>query len=717
MATVGSPPRNRPVSNAASMMGSLRRNSDAVLAFGVFGVVAIMMVPLPPVILDLLLASSITVSLLIFLVALYAKKPVDFSVFPTVLLITTLFRLSLGVASTRLILTHGAEGPGAAGHVIEAVGNFLVGGNYVVGLIIFSILVVINFMVVTKGAGRVAEVAARFTLDAMPGKQMAIDAELNAGLIDEKVAKRRRAEVGREADFYGAMDGASKFIKGDAIAAILIILINILGGIIIGVGMNGLDIKTAVSNYTILTIGDGLANQFPALITSAAAGMLVTRVNDVEESSLDSQLSRQVLGNPRVLAILAVLAGMFVLVPGLRLVFFVISVGLGLAAWFFKDGVPLAAPVEDDAPALATEAPIEDLLKIDPVAVELGLDLIYLGDEARGGQLVERVQRIRRQLAQDLGLILPTVRLRDNVRLGAGQYRVLLRGEVVATGNVVARQNLALDPGGVTGPLRGVDGQDPVFGMKGIWVPDSARAKAQQLGYTVVDVPTVLTTHLDDLLKRFAHELFGRQNLAEALERVSQANPKLVEELTPDPLPRAVVLRVFRNLIAEGIGVRDTQGILEALAEFAPRTRDADVLTEFVRQRLSRAVTARFVGDDGTLRYMGLAADAEDAVSRGLQGGDGGAMTLVLDPDATRKLIQAVRAAGERFAGPGEAVLLVPPLARVPMRRLLEKVLPRVPVLSPGEIVPGTGIERVAEISLGGRAPKDGGAAHASAAS
>jgi flagellar biosynthesis protein FlhA len=706
--TVAAPPSSAPSSDFG--MGALRRNADAVLAFGVFGVIAIMMVPLPPLVLDLLLACSITSSLLVFLVAIYTRRSVEFSVFPTVLLVTTLFRLSLGVASTRLILTHGSEGPGAAGHVIEAVGNFLVGGNYVVGFIIFAILVVINFMVVTKGAGRVAEVAARFTLDAMPGKQMAIDAEMNAGLIDEKTARRRRAEVAKEADFYGAMDGASKFIKGDAIAAILIIIINILGGIIIGVGMNGLDLSTALANYTILTIGDGLASQFPALITSAAAGMLVTRVNDVEERTLDTQITAQVFGSPRVLAILAVLSAVFILVPGLRVVFFVIAVGLGGLAWLLHNQpAPVVKGDEDvDGAKPAGETPIEDLLKVEPLAVELGLDLVYLGDEARGGQLVERVQRIRRQLAGDLGVVIPTVRLRDNVKLGAGQYRVLLRGEVIASGSVMARQNLALDPGGVTTPLRGAEGTDPVFGMKGVWVADNQRVRAQQLGYTVVDVPTVLTTHLDDVLKKHAHELFGRQQLADALARISQANPKLVEELTPDPLPGAILLRIFRNLVAEGIGVRDTQGILEALAEFAPRTRDADVLTEFVRQRLNRAVTARFVGDDGVLRYLGLVPDAEDAVSKGLQGGDGGTMQLLLDPDTTRRLIQGIRAASEAFPGPGEAVLLVPPLARAPMRRLLEKALPRVPVLSPGEIVPGTPVERAGDVTIGVRPLKNG---------
>ncbi len=697
-----------PAAAPTTTLSVLRRNADIALALGVFGVLAIMMVPLPPLVLDVLLAASITVSLLIFLVALYTTKPVDFSVFPTVLLVTTIFRLSLGVASTRLILLHGHEGPGAAGHVIQAVGNFLVGGNYVVGFLVFAILVVINFMVITKGAGRVAEVAARFTLDAMPGKQMAIDAELNAGLIDEKVARRRRAEVTREADFFGAMDGASKFIKGDAIAAILIMLINIFGGVIIGVVMNGTDLRTALANYTILTIGDGLAAQFPALIISAAAGMLVTRVTDLENDGLDAQVGHQLLGNPRVLAMLAVLAGFFIFIPGLRLVFAIIATGLGALAYALRDGIPdleKAAPVADATPS---EAPIEDLLKVEPLSIELGLDLVYLADEAKGGQLVERVQRIRKQIATDLGVVIPTVRLRDNVRLGPGQYRVLLRGEVVASGTVVARQNLALDSGAATGALKGTPGVDPVFGLKGFWVADAMRVRAQALGYTVVDVPTVLTTHLDDLLKRHAGELFGRQQLGEALERVTLANPKLVEELIPDPLPRAAVLRVFRNLVAEGVGVRDTQGILEALAEFAPRTRDPDVLTEFVRQRMGRAVTARFAGEDNVLRYIGLGHDAEDAISRGLQGGDGGAMTLMLDPDTTRRFIAGVRAQIEAFSGAGEPVLLVPPLARGPVRRLLEKALPRVPVISPGEIVPGTGIEKVGEIILSPKPLKNG---------
>jgi flagellar biosynthesis protein FlhA len=682
----------------------LRQNGDVALAVGVFGMLAILMVPLPPLVLDLLLATSITLSLLIFLVALYVKRAVDFSAFPIVLLIATLFRLSLTVASTRLILLDGSKGTAAAGHVIEAFGKFVVGGNYVVGFILFCLLLVINFIVITKGAGRVAEVAARFTLDALPGKQLAIDAELNSGLIDEATARKRRAEVAREADFYGAMDGASKFIKGDAIAAILIMAINIFAGVVIGM-MDGLDVRSALTIYTVLTIGDGLASQVPALIVSAAAGLLVTRVADPStEESLDAQFGSQLLGNPRALAVLSGLVASFLLVPGLRAPFAALAVVVGAVAWAARPSEKLAQAAagagEGPGGAAATEPRVEEMLRIDPLVIEVSLDLVYLVDERRGGPLVERVQRIRRQVAQELGVVLPSVHLRDNLRLTAGQYRVLLRGEAIGSGKVVARQLLALDPGTASVPLQGTAGRDPVYGIKGWWIGEPMRLRAQSQGYTVVDVPTVLTTHLDDLFRRFAHEIFGRRQFQDALERIASDNPRLVEELIPDPLPRATVLRVFRNLIAEGVGVRDTQAILEALAEYAPRTREADVLTEFVRQRLARVITARFSAEEGGISYIGLASDAEDAVVRGLQGGDGGAMTLVLDPEQTRKLIQGMRQYTESWNGAGEIVLLVPPLARGPVRRLFEKALPRIPILSPGEIVPGTPLTRVGELSV-----------------
>ena len=687
-------------------MERIRANSDALMALGAFGALAILLVPVPPLVLDILLACSITLSLLIFLVALYVKRAVDFSVFPTVLLVSTVFRLSLNVASTRLILLHGSEGPGAAGHVIKAFGDFVVGGNYVVGFILFCILIIINFIVITKGAGRVAEVAARFTLDAMPGKQMAIDAELNAGMIDEKTAKRRRAEVAKEADFYGAMDGASKFIKGDAIAAIIITLINVIAGVIIGVVMKGLDLTTALTWYTVLTIGDGLASQVPALIISAAAGILVTRVTDVDQQSLESQIGDQMLSNPRIIAMLAGLAGIFVLVPGLRIVFAIMTIGLAFAAWSLQQPVRSASRTEETSGNQPPpDPPIEELLRVEPLVLEVGLDLVYLVDQSRVGGLVDRIQKIRRQLAQEVGTVLPSVHVRDNLRLGPGQYRVLLRGESIGSGKLLARHNLAMDPGTVTGKLPGPPGMDPVFGLKGVWINDHQRIRAQTLGYTVVDVPTILTTHLDDLFRRHAHELYGRQHLSDALERVSRDNPRLVEELMPDPLSRATVLRVFRNLIQEGVGVRDTQGILEVLSEYAPRTRDPDVLTEFVRQRMARAVTARFQGEDGILRYLGLAPDVEEIILRGLQGADGGVMNLILDPENTRKLIQAVRQQVDAWSQNSVPVLLVPPLSRGPIRRLIDRAIPRVYVLSPGEITPGTPIDRVSEVTFIERKP------------
>lgn len=676
----------------------LKKNGDIILAMGVFGILAVLVVPLPPLILDLLLAISITLSMLIFLVSLYVKKPVEFSSFPIVLLISTIFRLALNVASTRLILLHGGEGTDAAGHVIQAFGNFVVGGNYVVGFILFCILLVINFMVVTKGAGRVAEVAARFTLDAMPGKQMAIDAELNAGLIDDKGAKRRRAEVAQEADFYGAMDGASKFIKGDAIAAILIMVINIVAGVVIGVGMGGLDLTTALANYTVLTIGDGLASQVPALIVSAAAGLLVTRVSDLSDETLDAQFSSQLLGNPRVIAVLAAMAGGFVLIPGLRVPFSALSIALGVMAWQIRaKPVPVAAPTRSTAPPVETRP--EDALRVEPLVVEVALDLVSLVDDRNGGPLAERIQRLRKQLAGELGVLVPPVHLRDNVRLQSGKYRVLLRGEAIGTGKLVPKLSLALDPGTASGTLAGQPGVDPVFGLKGWWIADNLRLRAQSQGYTVVDGPTVFTTHLDDLLRRHAHEIYGRQQLADALERVSQDNPRLVEELIPDPLPRTVVLKVFRNLIQEGVGVRDVQAALEALAEYAPRVRDPEVLTEFVRQRLARSVTSRFAADDGVLSYVALGAELEDLVLRGLNGGENGAVSLVLDPDTLRRIILGLRKAVDAWQGEGELVLLVPPLARGPLHRAVERALPRVPILSPAEISPGTQLSRVGELS------------------
>ncbi len=686
------------------LVNRIRGQGDVFLAVALGAFLVIMIVPMPATILDLLLTVSISTSLLILLTTFYVKAPVQFSIFPTLLLATTLYRLSLNVASTRLILLSGGS-ESSAGKIIETFGQVVVGGSYVVGLVVFIILVVINFVVITKGAGRVAEVAARFTLDAMPGKQMAIDAELNAGLINEVEARKRREEITREADFYGAMDGASKFIRGDAIAGIVITLVNILGGIIIGVFQEGLGFGDAAQIYTVLTIGDGLVSQIPALIISAAAGMLVTRVVDDDKKGLAGQFGKQLFTSHRALALLSaalVLTGVGIQV---YLPFFVMAALAGTASlqayrrYQAELNRPKGPDLAQDSRASDHEAPVETLLRVEPLAVELGVDLINLVDERKGGNLVERIQRIRRQIASDVGMLVPPVHLRDNLRMEGGEYRVLLRGEEVARGKLLPRQLLAINPGDATQGLRGIPWKDPVFGLESLWISEDSRLHAQTMGYTVVDCPTVVTTHLTECIQQYGHELFGRQQLADILERVQQQNPRLVEDIIPEPLSRSTVLNVFRNLLRESISIRDAQTILEALADHAHRVQDADVLTEFVRQRLARHITHRYA-KEGVVHYIGLAPDAEQAISNALHGGEGGSMNLTLDPSAARKLLTGIRSAAESWRGAEDVVVLCPPLARGPLRRLTEKVVPRVPVVSPAELMPTVRLERVAAVSL-----------------
>ena len=686
-----------------SLLSVFGTSGELALAGAVMGLLAIMIVPLPAIALDMLLATSWSMALLILLVTLYIRKPLDFSVFPALLLVTTLFRLSLNVASTRRILLSGQEGSAAAGRIIEVFGQMVVGGNYAVGLVVFSILVLINFIVITKGAGRVAEVSARFTLDAMPGKQMAIDAELNAGHIDDKTARARRAEISREADFFGSMDGASKFIRGDAIAGIVIMLVNIVGGVFIGVVQQDLSLSVAATNYTILTIGDGLVGQIPALVISAAAGMLVTRVPDELGETLEGQFGTQLLGNPKVLAMLAGALFCFAAVPGLRLPFLVLGGLAGFGSWQILRGPDpaekKAAAEAEAAPKARREVRPEDLLAVQPLSVVAGVDLVYLMDARKGGELIERIQRVRNQFAEDLGVVLPQVHLRDDMRQDSGEYRVLLRGEVVGKGKVHARKHLAINPGTASGKLKGIETTDPVFGLPAVWIPDSQMIRAQSQGYTVVDVATVITTHFTELMHRHAHELFDISQLCSTLERVQRAHPRLVEDLVPDQLSRQAVLSVMRNLVREGLSTRDVQSILEALADYAPRTQNPEVLTEFVRQRLARHISHRFTDDDGVLHYLGLGPDAEEAITRGLSGKDG-AMSLVLAPDQARVLLENLRRKVDGYADSDHLVVLCPPLARGPFRRFLEKVLPQVPVLSPAELVPSVRLEKVATVTL-----------------
>ena len=681
-------------------------SGDIVLAGVLFGVLAIVLVPMPPVLMDVLIASSICLSLLMLLVTLYVHRPVEFSVFPTLLLGATVFRLSLNVASTRLILLQGGQdGSRAAGRIIEAFGQVVVGGNYVVGVVVFAIFVIINFVVITKGAGRVAEVSARFTLDAMPGKQMAIDAELNAGLIDEHVARSRRSEITREADFYGAMDGASKFIRGDAIAGIVITLVNIVGGIVIGVAQNEMSLGDAAQTYTLLTIGDGLVGQIPALVISMGAGMLVTRVDDEQSGTLDAQLSRQVLANPRLLRMLAVAMLGLALVPGLRLPFLLLSAVMTVLSFQMEQSAA-SASAEEAAERTEEARPAarpEDLLDLEPLTMEVGIDLVYLVDERKGGELVERIQRIRNQFVTDLGVVLPSVHLRDNMRLENSEYVILLRGEEVGRGRVHARQHLAIDPGGATGRLKGIRTVDPVFGLEAWWISDSLVLRAQSRGYTVVALAPVRTPPHTELMHQHAFELFDMTQLCKVLERMRDKHTKLVEDLVPDVMSRPALLKVYRNLVREGLSVRDSETILEALSEYAPKTRDPNVLTEFVRQALARHVTRRFADDEGTLHYLALGPSAEEAVAQALQTTERGSVTLALDPETSRQLLSGIRQHVENWTGTGDVVLLCPPLARGPFQRLLEKVLPRTPVLSPVELLPGVKLDRVAVIDLSSR--------------
>jgi flagellar biosynthesis protein FlhA len=684
------------------LLARIQEHGDVMLAGAVFGLLAIMVVPLPAFLLDMLLATSIALAILLFLGSMYSDKPVEFSVFPTLLLVATVFRLALNVASTRLILLHGSEGIGAAGKIIETFGQFVVGGNFVVGGIVFVILVLINFVVITKGSGRVAEVGARFTLDAMPGKQMAIDAELNAGLIDEVTARKRRAEVAREADFYGAMDGASKFIRGDAIAGIVITLINCLGGVAIGVLQKGMTVADASQAYVILTIGDGLAGQIPALIVSTAAGLLITRVDDVDERQLANQVGGQLMRNPRSLALAATLFGGMALMPGLHLPFSILALGAGGLAWHLhRNPMPTKADrAEAEKAKPSREARPEDLFALEPLAIEVAVDLVYLVDERHGGELLQRVQKLRNQFVEDMGLVLPPVHLRDNLELDNGHYAILLQGERVGTGKLQARQHLALDPGTAVSKVDGIPTSDPVFGLPAFWILDRLVLEAQSKGYTVVDAPTVLTTHLVELMGTYGHELFDGVQLDKALDHVGQHNPKLVDDLTPDPLPRHVLLKVFRNLLKEGVSIRDTARILETLAEYAHRTRDADVLTEFVRQRLARHITGRYADEEGSVHVVRLGPDAEDAVLRSLASQDGAAPNLQLDPDVARMIITQIGQMVESYGGPAPAVVLCPPLARGALRRLLERVLPRVTVLSSAELLPTARIQPVGTVTL-----------------
>ena len=679
------------------------QNSDLAVAIGILIIMFVMVVPVPPMALDAFLALSLALSVIILLMSVYAKKPLDFSTFPSVLLVTTLLRLSLNVASTRNILLDGAdEGTAAAGSIIQAFGDFVVGGNYAVGIIIFMILVVINFIVITKGAGRVAEVSARFTLDAMPGKQMAIDADLNAGLIDNNEAKRRRAEIAQEADFYGSMDGASKFVRGDAIAGILITVINIIGGIIIGVAQHDMAFADAAETFTLLTVGDGLVAQIPALIISTAAGIIATRSSS--GNALGKQVGDEFTVHPKAFYITGGVLGLFAMIPGLPgLPFFGIAALCGFAGYRIevtKKNAEIAKKSDEVKEQKSHSETLESLLPVELVQLEVGYGLVSIVDADQNGDLLERISHLRKQFATDWGLIIPSVRIKDNLELKPGGYSVKLKGIEIAKGELMPDHFLAMDPGTVIGEVDGVETKEPVFGLPALWVTEDLRDEAQYNGYTVVDLSTVVATHLTEVLKANLHELLGRQELVRLLDNFKEDNPKIVGDLIPDILPMGTVLKVMQNLLREGVSVRDLRSILETMAEFGPTTKDADTLTEYVRQALYRQITERIKGAQGDIPLFTLDRTVEESIARSIVRSDGHEQ-LSLDPKVTQTILAGLNEKIEEATNAGEKmVVLCSPVIRRHFKRLTEKFIPNLIVVSHNELSPEINIRSLGTVRL-----------------
>jgi flagellar biosynthesis protein FlhA len=692
---------------ARTVSAAMRRvlaGGELVIPLAFVVVVVVMLIPLPPPLLDLLLTFNISLSLIILLVAMYTVRPLEFSTFPSVLLVTTLFRLSLNVASTRLILLHGADGPASAGHVIQAFGNFVVGGSYVVGAVIFLILVIINFAVITKGAGRIAEVAARFTLDAMPGKQLAVDAELNAGLLSEREARERRRAIEAEADFYGAMDGASKFVRGDAIAGLLIAVINILGGLFIGIVQRGLAIQEAAQVYTVLTIGDGLVSQLPALLISTAAGIVVTRA--ASGADLGSEVVTQILFNPRVLTLVACILITFALLPGLPFLPFVILAGAigGLAYFSRADATARAEHAAVEAAAAEKAKPSAEKSDqpppLDLLELEVGYELVPLVDGDQRGELTERIRSLRRQLAQEMGFVVPPVHIRDNLQLKPGEYAILLKGVEIARAEVRMGHYLAINPGGADPAFRGVPTREPAFGLEALWVSSAEREHAQLAGYTVVDVATVVVTHLTELIRRHAHELLGRQEVQNLLDALAKSHPKAVEELVPQHLSLGAVQKVLQNLLREHVSVRDLLTIVETLADHAPASKDPHVLTEQVRQALSRSIINRFLTGDRVLPLVTLSPRLEKTIVESVHRTDDGAY-LALEPTVAQRLLGKLASWSEQFALQGQQpLLLCSASVRAHLRRLTERFLPSLAIVAPGEIPANVKIHSLGVVSL-----------------
>ncbi|HUW50900.1 MAG TPA: flagellar biosynthesis protein FlhA [Sulfuricella sp.] len=679
---------------------SLAKLAGPILVIMILGM---MILPLPPILLDLLFTFNIALAMIVLLVSLYTTKPLEFAVFPTVLLVTTLLRLSLNVASARIVLLKGHTGADAAGKVIEAFGHFLVGGNYAVGITVFIILVIINFVVITKGAGRIAEVSARFTLDAMPGKQMAIDADLNAGLIGEDEARTRRATISQEADFFGSMDGASKFVRGDAVAGILIMLINIIGGLTVGVLQHNLDLATAANNYTLLTIGDGLVAQIPALVISTAAGIVVSRVSTDED--LSQQLLSQLFSQPLVLYITSAILGVMGLIPAMpHFAFLTLASILASAAYYIErrarqPEVPEAvAPVQ--APVETAEVSWDDVMPVDILGLEVGYRLISLVDRNQDGELLRRIRGIRKKFAHEMGFVVPAVHIRDNLELKPNGYRIALKGVDMGHGEAYAGMYLAINPGRVLGTLAGTPTRDPAFGLPAVWIDADLREQAQSLGYTVVDASTVIATHLSNIIQTHSAELLGREEVQQLLDHLTKESPKLVEDLVPKQMPLSTLHRVLQSLLEEGVHIRDMHTIIEILAEHVTRTQNVDELASLIRVGLGRAIIQQIYPGTNELQVISLDPGLEGLLMQAAQtsGGEGAG----LEPGLAENLLaqaQSVAQNQEQLGLP--AVLLVPAPLRGLMSRFLRRAVPQLKVISHAE-VPDTKTIKVTAV-LGGR--------------
>ncbi|BEP37079.1 flagellar biosynthesis protein FlhA [Variovorax sp. V59] len=665
-------------------------------------ILSMMVLPLPPFLLDLLFTFNIAMSVMVLLVSMYTMKALDFAAFPAVLLFSTLLRLSLNVASTRVVLMHGHTGPDAAGKVIEAFGHFLVGGNFAVGVMVFIILVLINFMVITKGAGRIAEVGARFMLDAMPGKQMAIDADLNAGLIGEEVARKRRQEVAQEADFYGSMDGASKFVRGDAIAGLLIMVINIIGGLVVGMLQHGLDFGTAGTTYTLLAIGDGLVAQIPALVISTAAGVIVSRVTTDED--VGRQLTGQLFSNPQVLFLTAGLIGLMGMIPGMpNLAFLLIAGGLAWLGRRMLGRAPQAAAEQAAAAqaaampsAEAPEATWDDVALVDPLGMEVGYRLIPLVDQTQNGELLGRIKSIRKKVAQEIGFLAPVVHIRDNLEIPPNTYVISLKGVEIGRGEAFPNQWMAINPGQVSGTLLGTPTQDPAFHLPAVWIDGSLRQEAQVLGYTVVDACTVMATHLNHLIQTHAAELLGRQEVQQLLDQIGKTAPKLTEDLVPKIISLSTLHKVLQNLLDEEVPIRDMRTILDVMAEHAPTVKDAAELTSLTRLALGRAITQQLFPGDSELQVIGLDGALDGVLQQALTNNNG------IEPGLAHSLMQQTRAAIARQEQLGLApVLVVQHSLRVLLSRFLRRSFRQLKVLSHAEIPDTRHIKITA--TIGGR--------------